>query len=145
LEGRRAGDGVLESLAGLAQQAGVAQVLELQPVGQQPDFAGRTVVFAETVKRLCPARIIPSQNTTTAFTTCDFMVLIGRREALPPYATNLLVVTSLLPIIGPFILATALPVGITIGIQLIGAIVLVLFVIVRFHALFLVLALDELR
>src|SRR5882672_11568999 len=85
LDGRRAGSGVLESFAGFAQQAGVPQFLELQPERQQPDFTTRAGVLAETVKRFWPARIIPSQNTTTIFTARDLMALAWSLPSAVPY------------------------------------------------------------
>ena len=71
LEGRGAGEAGVESLAGLAQQAGVAQLFESQPEQQHPVRAVGEALRADSVKALCPARIIPSRSTTAVFTNRD--------------------------------------------------------------------------
>jgi hypothetical protein len=73
--GREAGAKGVRLSAGLAQQAGVEQCLESQPLQQQLDFAPPTSapVPAETVETLFQTRTNPSRMTTTIFTTRDVM------------------------------------------------------------------------
>ena len=72
---------------GFAQQAGVAQFLESQPVQQHADFALRPLVSApaETVKTPCQARRKPSQRTIAVF-TCRSLIFRSWSECPPnPY------------------------------------------------------------
>src|SRR5258708_1992839 len=71
--GREAGAKGARLSAGLAQQAGVEQCLESQPLQQQLDFAPPTFapVPAEMLWTLCQTRTNPSRVTTTIFATRD--------------------------------------------------------------------------
>ena len=71
----RAGEEGVGGCDGLAQQAGVAQCEESQPVLQQLDWVprGYSLIPAETMKTLCQARMNPSRSTVAIFTGCSVM------------------------------------------------------------------------
>jgi hypothetical protein len=73
--GREAGAKGARFSAGLAQQMGVEQCLESQPLQQQLDFLTATFapVPAETVGTLCQTKANPSRMTTAVFTKRDVM------------------------------------------------------------------------
>ena len=91
--------------AGVAtQQVGVEQLVKSQPVQQQRDFVPRASAPGRVLAMMipCPARNIPSRNTTTVRTSRDLMAL-GRfsmpilthiasptqwRKVIPPLASR---------------------------------------------------------